>query len=64
MGNVCLFGPDSDIWELPDMDDLIVLKRRENDSLLSRVLGDFLIHWYHQYFGRRFRVCQAADRHH
>jgi hypothetical protein len=56
MGNVYLLGPDSDIWDNPDHSDLIVLKRRNNHSLVSRVLSDFLIRWYHHLLGWRLRV--------
>lgn len=61
MGNVYLLGAGRDIWEKPNQADLVVLKRRENESLLSRIISDFLIYWYHQYFGWRFRVCPPVD---
>lgn len=61
MGYVYLMGPDRDIWGNPDQGDLVVLKRRGNDSLLSRILSDFLIHYYHQFLGWRFRVCAPNE---
>lgn len=57
MGNVYLLGPDSDLWEQPDLFDLISLKRRENHSPVSRILSDFIVRWYHRLLGHHLRVC-------
>lgn len=56
MGNVYLIGRDSDIWSKPDMSDLIVLRARHSDDLLTRWLSDSLVHAYHRVVGRFFRV--------
>jgi hypothetical protein len=56
MGNVYLLGSDSDIWEKPDLGDLISLKRRETHSPISRFLSDSLIRWYHHLLGHFLRV--------
>jgi len=71
MGGVSLEGQDGDVWENPDRRDLIVLKARQNDSLLSAWMSDRLIHWYHQVIGFRLAVrviiqlsttsCKSAD---
>ena len=57
MGYVYLLGADSDIWEKPDLADLIAVKRRDSRSFFSYVLGDFVVRWYHRCLGKRFRVC-------
>ncbi|KAF2195047.1 hypothetical protein K469DRAFT_543962 [Zopfia rhizophila CBS 207.26] len=64
MGNVYLLGPDSDVYEKPQLaTDLIALKCRENQSLASRVLGDFAVHWWHRAFGWRFRKPDSSSSH-
>jgi hypothetical protein len=58
MGRVYLIGPDSDIWEKPDETefDLVALRARESGDIFSRFLTDVMIHWYHRFFGKYFRV--------
>jgi hypothetical protein len=56
MGNVYLLGQDSDIWEKPDLEDLVTLNARQVADSASRILTDRLIHWYHHLLGWRFRV--------
>jgi hypothetical protein len=56
MGNVLLQGQDSDVWEKPDRLDLIVVKHRKNESLLSAWLSDRFVHWYHQTISYRVKV--------
>ncbi|KAF2268994.1 hypothetical protein CC78DRAFT_606858 [Lojkania enalia] len=63
MGNVYLLGSDSDIWEKPDMADIVVLRRRENQSPISRILSDSFLHWYHHRFGWRFRKPKSSTIH-
>ena len=57
MGNVYLLGQDSDIWEQPDLEDMVALKARSVEDSASRFLTDRLVHWYHHLVGWRFRVC-------
>ena len=56
MGNVYLLGQDSDIWENPDVLDLIALNARREDDLFSKWVADCLVEWYHQILGRYIRV--------
>jgi hypothetical protein len=56
MGGVSLEGQDSDVWENPDRPDLMVLKARRNDSLLTTWMSNRLIPWYHQTIGFRLAV--------
>jgi len=53
MGYVWLIGPDRNVWEKPDVEDLIALK--DHDS--ERVLGNKAVRWWHHTLGRYFRVC-------
>ncbi|KAF2110647.1 hypothetical protein BDV96DRAFT_603728 [Lophiotrema nucula] len=55
MGFVYLLGADCDIWKTPDKPDLIALKNHEQ-SLASRIVGDFVARWWHRCVGRRFMV--------
>jgi hypothetical protein len=61
MGGVFLEGQDSDVWERPDRLDLVVLKARRNESLLSAWMSDRFIHWYHQTIGFRLAVRAPFD---
>ena len=56
MGNVYLIGRDSDIWSKPNLSDLIVLRARHSDDLLTRWLSDTFVQIYHRVVGRFFRV--------
>jgi hypothetical protein len=47
MGSVFLLGADSDVWENPDSFDLVALKRRDENSYVSRMLSDMAVGWYH-----------------
>ena len=47
MGGIYLEGQDSDIWDKPDRLDLIAVRPRENESLLSAWISDAFVHWYH-----------------
>jgi hypothetical protein len=62
LGNVYLEGQDSDVWDKPDRLDLLVLKPRKNDSLLSLWLSDRIVHWYHQQIGCRLKVSSSLDK--
>ena len=61
MGNVYLLGADSDIWEKPDLTDLIALRGGQNQSVASKAMSDYALHWWHRAFGWRFRVSQTQD---
>jgi hypothetical protein len=56
MGYVYLLGPDSDVWEKPDLAVLIVLRRSERQSTASRVIGDFVVLWWNRVFRRKKQV--------
>ena len=56
MGSVYLLGPDSDIWEKPDLSDLITLSSERVDGMVSAWLTNTFIHQYHQILGRYLRV--------
>ena len=56
MGNVYLLGQDSDIWEQPDILDLIALNARQSQDPLTTWMADDVVHWYHKVLGRLFRV--------
>lgn len=53
MGYVYLLGPDRNVWEKPDLADLIVLKRHKGHSLATRIIGDFLVYWWHKILRRK-----------
>lgn len=56
MGCVYLYGRDSDIWEKPDLVDLIALKPQQSEGLFSCWVADHFLHKYHQTIGKYFRV--------
>ena len=56
MGNVYLQGQDSDVWDKPDRLDLVVVKPRKKESLLSAWMSDNLVHWYHWTVGSKLTV--------
>jgi hypothetical protein len=56
MGNVLLESQDSDVYENPDRLDLLVLKPRKKESLLTSWLSDSVIHWFHQKIGYKLTV--------
>lgn len=48
MGVVYLLGADSDVYEKPDLPDLLVIKRHRNHTLATRIVGDLWMQfWYH-----------------
>lgn len=47
-GAIALIGEDRDIWDDPDKLDLLVLMSRKQDSIVSELLSDKFIHWFHQ----------------
>ncbi|KAH6668189.1 hypothetical protein B0J14DRAFT_156745 [Halenospora varia] len=53
MGNVLLESMDSDVYENPDRLDLVVLKPRKSESLLTTWLSDTVVHYFHQKIGYR-----------
>ncbi|OAG07047.1 uncharacterized protein CC84DRAFT_1242060 [Paraphaeosphaeria sporulosa] len=53
MGYVYLLGADADVWEKPDLADLVVLKRPERQSTASRVVGDFVVLWWNRIFRKK-----------
>jgi hypothetical protein len=61
MGNVYLLGADSDVWEKPDLADLIALGSGQTQSLASKAMRDYVLHWWHRAFGWRFRVSATWD---
>lgn len=63
MGCVYLLGRDSDIWEKPDLQDLIAIKPQESDGLFSAWIVEKFLRRYHQTVGRHFRV-RTLDRIH
>lgn len=56
MGNVLLESQDSDVYENPDRLDLVVLKPRKSESLLTTWLSDSVVHWFHQNIRYRLAV--------
>ena len=56
MGCVYLLGRDSDLWENPDLKDLVALGPRQRDSLFSSWIANSLIYTYHKLIGWHFRV--------
>lgn len=56
MGCVYLLGRDSDIWEKPDLRDLITLKPQQEEGLFFSWLEARFLHTYHQMIGKHFRV--------
>ncbi|KAF2244972.1 hypothetical protein BU26DRAFT_608451 [Trematosphaeria pertusa] len=61
--NVYLLGQDSDIWEKPEVEDMVALKTRPVGDLVSRFLTDSIIHWYHRIIGRKIKK-QGSVRDH
>lgn len=57
MGCVYLLGADADVWEKPELADLVVLKRAERQSMASRILGDFVALWWTRAFRKTKQVC-------
>ncbi|KAF2659984.1 hypothetical protein K491DRAFT_124748 [Lophiostoma macrostomum CBS 122681] len=55
MGNVYLLGPDSDIWENPDLPDLISLNPKQSDNWVSRAVTVVVAGWLHRFVGRIFK---------
>lgn len=60
MGSVYLLGLDSDIWEKPDLPDLISLGPGRSESIVSAWLTNSFVHQYHQILGRYLRVRHAS----
>jgi hypothetical protein len=56
MGGVYLTGQDSDVWEDPDRFDLIAVKARRTESILSSWMSDRIVNWYHSHIGRHLQV--------
>ena len=56
MGGIYLEGQDSDVWDKPDHLDLITMKPRMNESLLSAWISDAFVDWYHRTIGSRLTV--------
>ena len=61
MGWVYLLGPDKDLWRKADVYELLALKRREHDDLLSLWMTKFVRAWLHPTIGRHFKVSIARD---
>jgi len=55
MGSVYLLGRDSDVWEEPNQ-DLVVLRSRRDDGLYSSRVAESLVYTYHRPVGRHLRV--------
>ncbi|KAL9109279.1 MAG: hypothetical protein Q9227_006034 [Pyrenula ochraceoflavens] len=60
MGNVYLLGPDSDIWEKPDLLDMISINPKNSDNSLSKLVTKIVVDWYHHSVGWRMRVRYAT----
>lgn len=61
MGCVYLYGRDSNIWEKPDLLDLVALKPQQSEGLFSSWLADHFLQKYHQTIGKYFRKPYATD---
>lgn len=59
MGNVYLLGPDSDIWEKPDLLDLVSIRPQKNDNL-SKLITILVVDWYYRLIGYKIRVSYAV----
>lgn len=57
MGCVYLLGHDSNLWEEPNMKDLVTLAPQQRDSMFSTWIANSLIYTYHKLIGWLFRVC-------
>jgi hypothetical protein len=56
MGFVYLLGADADVYEKPDLADLVVIKKHKDQSEAMRVVGDFCVRLWHQHFRRKAKV--------
>ncbi|ORY03151.1 hypothetical protein BCR34DRAFT_573714 [Clohesyomyces aquaticus] len=59
MGYVYLLESEQDIWKHTDLEDLLAMKPNEQ-SLASRIVGDFLVQWWHRCWG--IRACPSLPR--
>jgi hypothetical protein len=56
MGAVYLLGPERNLWKETKPHELLALKRKEQDDLLSTWLTKLVRSWLHPAFGRFFKV--------
>jgi hypothetical protein len=56
MGNVYLLGADSDVWENPDLLDMISISPDISDNWISRAITYVVTNWYHRVIGKTFKV--------
>lgn len=56
MGNVYLLGLDSDIWEDPNLLDLVSINPKKSDNWVSKAVTIAVADWYHRFIGRKFKV--------
>ena len=61
MGNVYLLGPDSDIWEKPDLLDMFSMNPKESDDSLSKLITIVVVDWFHRLIGWKIRVRSAIS---
>ncbi|ERF75969.1 hypothetical protein EPUS_01335 [Endocarpon pusillum Z07020] len=61
MGWVYLLGPDKDLWRKADVYELLALKRKEHDDLLSLWMIKFVRAWLHPMIGRHFKRDKSAQ---
>jgi hypothetical protein len=50
MGYVYLLGADSDVYEKPELGELITVKRHEGHNLAARVMADFAVRMWRKMF--------------
>ena len=63
MGAVYLLGQDSEIWSKPDKSDLVALRARHGDDLLTAWINDKAVHWWHRAIGKHLRVLSLIPLH-
>ena len=56
MGTVYLLGLERDLWTKTQPYELLALKRREHDDLLSSLITKIVRAWLHPAIGRYFKV--------
>jgi len=55
MGSILLIGSERELWEKTKPHDLLALKRREQDDLLSTWMTKLVRSWLHPAIGRFFK---------
>ncbi|KAF2741505.1 hypothetical protein EJ04DRAFT_547840 [Polyplosphaeria fusca] len=61
MGNIYLLGPDSDIWEKPQLEDMFAVNPKEVDNSLSKMVTVIVVDWFHRLVGWRVRMKKPKD---